>query len=814
MYVVKAKNSADNEWTTIYDSSDKALCLISQPKRSSEMNQPGSFDFTIYPDSDFYDAIVPMNTFVSAFEGTDAEHLDETFYGRVLTCEDDFYGTKNVSCEGAFSFLKDATVGLVSTDENNSGREYQTSPQAFLQEQLDAYNAKVEDRKKLFYGGTSGVTTSSAEIFKIDDDQDFRSILESQLIDVYGGFFKITRLQNGTHELSYVKNYGINVGTVQMIQIGQNILDKQKHATGEGVFTFIRPVGKDGVRLDDGVYHGVACNSSNGRSGLYPVGTDAASFDALYARYGFIEKTKSFDDCENSAALANSCNSYVRDYGLDALDKLPMSFDVKLVDFFNANPNVRQIELGANYILTVDSEGRETGFEGHTDGAPAQEGQEGLTLTVYSINREYENPENDSIVLYNATYLTAKDYSIILSSMTGSYSSSFGGGGSRSGLSGYLSSSEAEMKEEQAEESRKVEKRFIDDEDSIGMVVTITENGKVINAGGIWTEITGTDKTLLQGTLDVDLVALRSGALITAINNDTPGERNITIDFDRLNITGSVIINAINDDSTGTAAINANRIKLKATDNITLDAKLGILANGRLRVSGTLDVEDDVFVGDNLYVGEDLVLNDGYTITFSGQYDDLTFYPKTARFGNFAVSKQILAHDDLKVGLDAVVNGSQIEIKFADNSDGTHNSANFNIAATQFYQDALAAGRIISANNNIISGTLTVSSGSPVTLYPGHVIGGVTTKISDYALTVSAADSGGATVTADDINLANSSDIFEVSSDATSYAGNSLTYLGNLSTAIAQSRTGAVAFRATVNGVPNAGYKYYKVKRL
>ncbi|MBQ3868073.1 MAG: hypothetical protein II789_05955, partial [Clostridia bacterium] len=69
------------------------------------------------------------------------------------------------------------------------------------------------------------------------------------------------------------------------------------------------------------------------------------------------------------------------------------------------------------------------------------------------------------------------------------------------------------------------------------------------------------------------------------------------------------------------------------------------------------------------------------------------------------------------------------------------NEANFNIAATQFYQNALAAGRIIGANDNIVSGTLTVSSGSPVTLYPGHVIGGVTTKVTDYALTVSAAGS-------------------------------------------------------------------------
>lgn len=752
MYLVKAKNAADSGWKTIYDSSDKALCLISQPKHDREMNQPGSFDFTIYTDSDFYDTIVPMDTFISAFEGTDAEHLEETFYGRVLTCEDDFYGTKNVSCEGVLSFLKDATVGHVSTDEHNSGREYRTSPQAFLQEHLTAYNAKVEERKKIFYGGVSGITSSNAELFKIDDDQDFKSLLENQLIDVFGGFFKINRRQNGTHELWYVKNYGINVGTAQAIQIGQNILDKQKHMTGEGVFTFIRPVGKDSVRLDDGVYHGVSCNSSNGRSGLYPVGTDAASFNALYARYGFIEKAKSFEDCETSAALANSCAKYVRDYGLDTLDKLPMTFDVKLVDFFNANPNVKRIELGMNYILTVDSEGRETGFEGHSDGTPAQEGQEGLTLTVYSMHREYENPENDSATFYNATYLTAKDYSIILSSMTGSYSGSYGGGGSRGGLSGLMSSSEANMREEQAEEGRKVEKRFIDDEDSIGMVVTITENGKVINAGGIWTEITGTDKTLLQGTLDVDLVALRSGAVITAINNNEGDGTSLTIDFDRLNITDGALINVINGDdpsTPGALTINASKLKLGAAGNSYLsvgqDGSLNLTADNavaainaatamvnadHISVSGTsLTSSIDVDQNGQLNIKRLTQFGDGssgYVTINGGKVSARTLQGQSLTLTGSAGGQTLYTTID-RANLMSLVTGfgnstessGQINIPFYTVNSGGQpaGNINFNIAATQFYIDGVAARTAHSISEITLGSSDIGESSQPVTVF-------------------------------------------------------------------------------------------------
>lgn len=275
---------------------------------------------------------------------------------------------------------------------------------------------------------------------------------------------------------------------------------------------------------------------------------------------------------------------------------------------------------------------------------------------------------------------------------------------------------------------------------------------------------------------------------------------------------GRVIINAINDQRTGTAAINANRIKLSATDTITLDAKLGILANGRLRVSGTLDVEDDVFIGDNLYVGEDLVLSDGYTITFSGPYDDLTFYPRTARFGNFAVSKQILAHDDLKVGLDAVVNGGQIEIKFADNSDGNHNSANFNIAATQYYIDGVAAARTQGQQDH------TASSISGITIYAADA-GQVVTKYpyvtysngdasSSLAMTVDCTAVSGGGPTSDNIDLANSGQIWLHTTDP----GSEYVNLGSLGSRITEGKDNGsayVSFQATCDG--GVTYKYYKI---
>lgn len=182
---------------------------------------------------------------------------------------------------------------------------------------------------------------------------------------------------------------------------------------------------------------------------------------------------------------------------------------------------------------------------------------------------------------------------------------------------------------------------------------------------------------------------------------------------------GNVIINAINDQRTGTATINANRIALNASGTITLNTRFGITDSGSLLIYGKTITDNDVFVGRNLTISE------GYAINFSGSYDDTDYSPKMAIFGYNAVARQILAHEDLKVGLEAVTNGGQIEIKFANNSsmnknsasfsinaisdvaedenpptgkigftytklDGTTGTVNFNIAATQYFLDTLA----------------------------------------------------------------------------------------------------------------------------
>lgn len=199
---------------------------------------------------------------------------------------------------------------------------------------------------------------------------------------------------------------------------------------------------------------------------------------------------------------------------------------------------------------------------------------------------------------------------------------------------------------------------------------------------------------------------------------------------------GNVIINAINDQRTGTGTINANRIALNATGTITLNTRLGINDAGALLIYGKTITDNDVLVGRNLSISE------GYAINFVGPYDETDYYPKMAIFGYNAVTRQILAHEDLKVGLEAVVDGGKIEIKFANNSDGRHNSANFNIADTQFYIDGVAA-RTANSISDITLGsgdTGTSTKYVTVTSSDGHIESNIPVSVNASAVSNVAAE--------------------------------------------------------------------------
>lgn len=99
-------------------------------------------------------------------------------------------------------------------------------------------------------------------------------------------------------------------------------------------------------------------------------------------------------------------------------------------------------------------------------------------------------------------------------------------------------------------------------------------------------------------------------------------------------------------------------------------------------------------------------------------------------------------------------------------SGASAGNINFNIAATQFYIDGVAAAYldgqdsvsalIVDGNDNPVSGPRTLAGGVTMTLYPATYIGGVTERNTSAALVITAAD-GADSVTLADYNTSEGS---------------------------------------------------------
>ena len=176
---------------------------------------------------------------------------------------------------------------------------------------------------------------------------------------------------------------------------------------------------------------------------------------------------------------------------------------------------------------------------------------------------------------------------------------------------------------------------------------------------------------------------------------------------------GNAIINAINDQRTGTAAINADRIKLTTTGGttVTLDDKFEIDTDGYINLKGTTIVQGNLNLTQNYGVSaRNYVVGTGGYIRLiganSGEYYDLSTsnMPECIRELRFIVDPNNDGHYILQK-------------KTIYNSATWTDAANFNIAATQYYIDGVAARTAHSISRITLGSSDIGTSSQPVTVY-------------------------------------------------------------------------------------------------
>ena len=365
----------------------------------------------------------------------------------------------------------------------------------------------------------------------------------------------------------------------------------------------------------------------------------------------------------------------------------------------------------------------------------------------------------------------------------------------------------------QQEEMDGYYQNFIEQKGLIGMIAGST--GIVLDADG--KPVVGPDgKFVYDPNSKADvfsqlLMEPNLARLISAIN-ESP-DNAISYSKIDLDASGNILIEAINKRTDSTANINADKIYLNGhtlVDELTaLSASIKNLTVGNEKASvlRTSFLNSDNTKSALLNVTEDFVFRDERV----GKYNvSMTGIAASGRY--LGMSGVNLAHSH-SVAMEEITSGDnagKVKVALGGAVETTSNDRIdfFDIAASQTYLDGVAAARNISSISGISISTS--DFGSTVSETVTVTNGDGSTRSANVSVTVPAAPS--ASVTADDIDIANAGEIQGYNSDP----GSGYTNLGSLGAAIRTllniSSTGKyMTFRGTIDGVPNAGYKYYKI---
>lgn len=357
MYKITAKFPSGND-LILYDPAGTGALPISGPKQTEELNQPGSLTFSLLYPHEAYGLLEGMKTYISSEkEGT------EIFYGRVLDVEpDELAGQETITCEGALSFLND---GFLAPDPKNSSGTTQSqtmTAEAFFRRCINEFNADISnDPRRVFTVGNVTVSRKDeTRLYQITQFTSAKEAIEQNLLNNYGGFLKVYRSLQGQLMIDWVEDYGvINSGRVEL---GENVISQSNRLSGENLFTAIRPVGKDGL-----------VHSTTPIIDVYPT--------EEMAEYGRIVKNVDFPNITNEADLLTAGQALVQ-----RINKtIYRSSEISLLDLNFVDDEEPEVNLGNRYTNIVGLEGDE--------------------VTVSTRNRDYENPQNDSISLKNAKHL-------------------------------------------------------------------------------------------------------------------------------------------------------------------------------------------------------------------------------------------------------------------------------------------------------------------------------------------------------------------------------------------------------------------------
>lgn len=370
--------------------------VVENPIVKGEMGKSESFDFAMEPDSPFYSSLLPMHTNLRVeYDG------DTIFSGRVLDISIDYWGKKQVHCEGALAYLLDTFQSPSKEDK----RPKITLGQ-YIQNILAKHNEQIAgDPVKVIYPGyipgSYGGLDSAQQVR--NDEKKFgvtnwtaslKAIQEQ--ISQYGGYLRV-RYENGHNYLDLIDQYFRNWDdSMDTMEVAKNIIDRSMKLDPNSLFTVLIPYGTKknsdfhlnadswpaGAAPSNPMYFPVSAlvGVCSGSELTTPFVTPEL-YSKATANYGTIYKAQKFENAKTRDDLFKFAKEFIKDtyHGVTPV------LTVKAIDLHLIGQAANKYKVGDVVKIRCQNEDNDE--------------QELRTLCIKSVQYDLCNPENNSYII-------------------------------------------------------------------------------------------------------------------------------------------------------------------------------------------------------------------------------------------------------------------------------------------------------------------------------------------------------------------------------------------------------------------------------
>lgn len=606
---------------------------VDKPKLTREANVFDTLTFTLYPQHPAYGHLDKKTSILNLYR--DGELLCQfapTYHRRI------FNGGIEYKCKSIICFLDDFYFRTL---------EYNGTASGMISSVLSAYNSRVGEAYKITMGTIHAATVE----YKTSDPK----TLWEALLDIpanCGGYIA-PRFENGRIYLDYLQDSDLPLCD-QKIQFGENMTDLFIETDTDNCFSVLYPFG---TNEDNEV---VSIAEVNG-------GKDYLENATAVESYGRREKMMTWANVESPADLLARARAKLSAIAALFYEGVQLS----AIDLHNLDVNIPALA----FLRLIDCVAVPHGY---THRYP-----------ITKISVPLDAPDSDDINLGMAPKSLTDRFTLERKKNAQSRS-----GGGRS-----IAKAQKDIIQHWQHVTQVTDRGMSDCFGIVGVSID-PETGlpKVDETTGeyIWME----DDPDASATYGEIWGHLHRDAWTTEILHNVSDSNGNVLSMAQVNVDGhgDILINAINNQGTGTAQINANRIHIQSTSGsgIELDQNGNISINaaetvGAINSSGSSVIISAAHVDIDGWLKANLATVDGL---YSKKGITALEWITAGQYVNAGTDVQI-SGNSLKTAIvgfgTATESGGAISIPSTTFGGTAGPSINFNIAATQYYIDGVAA---------------------------------------------------------------------------------------------------------------------------